>query len=132
LNKTPHKENEETPYEIWMGRKSSYKYLKVWGCLAKVLAPALKVQRIGHKTVDCIFNGYAHNSSAYWFLVHEFNNPDIHKNTILESRNPSFFENVFPCLRQEHTSSSTAIGNVVHEERHGHLEAEEVEPRRSK
>ncbi|GJT24052.1 DNA polymerase zeta catalytic subunit-like protein [Tanacetum coccineum] len=29
------KEKEETPYELWMGRKPSYQYLQVWGCLAK-------------------------------------------------------------------------------------------------
>nr|GEV36290.1 retrovirus-related Pol polyprotein from transposon TNT 1-94 [Tanacetum cinerariifolium] len=35
LNKIPRKEKEETPYELWMGRKPSYQYLRVWGCLAK-------------------------------------------------------------------------------------------------
>ena len=51
--------------------------------------------KIGPKTIDCIFIGYAHNSPAYLFLVHELNIPDIHKNTIMESRNASFFEDVF-------------------------------------
>ena len=36
------------------------------------------------KTVDCIFIGYAHNSTAYRFLAHESNIPDIHKNTMME------------------------------------------------
>ncbi|GJV19018.1 NB-ARC domains-containing protein [Tanacetum coccineum] len=36
LNKIPRKEKEETPYELWMGRKPSYQYLRVWGCLAKL------------------------------------------------------------------------------------------------
>ncbi|KZV28460.1 hypothetical protein F511_03263 [Dorcoceras hygrometricum] len=35
LNKIPHKGKDETPYELWKGRKPSYKYLKVWGCLEK-------------------------------------------------------------------------------------------------
>ncbi|GJZ91522.1 retrotransposon protein, putative, ty1-copia subclass [Tanacetum coccineum] len=35
LNKIPRKDKEETPYELWMGRKPSYQYLLVWGCLAK-------------------------------------------------------------------------------------------------
>ncbi|KAL6326062.1 hypothetical protein AAG906_000937 [Vitis piasezkii] len=72
------KESEKTPYELWKGRKPSYTYLRMWGCLAK--------------TIDCIFIGYAHNSNAYRFLVYESNIPDIHKNTIMESRNASFFE----------------------------------------
>ncbi|GJR61144.1 pol polyprotein [Tanacetum coccineum] len=29
LNKIPRKEKEETPYELWMGRKPSYQYLRV-------------------------------------------------------------------------------------------------------
>ncbi|GJR60008.1 retrovirus-related pol polyprotein from transposon TNT 1-94 [Tanacetum coccineum] len=35
LNKISRKEKEKTPYELWMGRKPSYQYLRVWGCLAK-------------------------------------------------------------------------------------------------
>ncbi|GKA67031.1 retrovirus-related pol polyprotein from transposon TNT 1-94, partial [Tanacetum coccineum] len=35
LNKIPRKDKEETPYELWMGRKPSYQYLRVCGCLAK-------------------------------------------------------------------------------------------------
>ena len=37
--------------------------------------------KIGLKTIDCIFIGYAHNSTAYQFLVHVLNIPDIHKIT---------------------------------------------------
>ncbi|GJY28100.1 retrovirus-related pol polyprotein from transposon TNT 1-94 [Tanacetum coccineum] len=98
LNKIPRKEKEETPYELWMGRKPSYQYLRVWGCLAKVAVPTPKAQKIGPKSVDCIFIGYAKKSTAYRFIVHESKNPDIQKNTIMESRNASFFENIFPCL----------------------------------
>ncbi|KAI3808754.1 hypothetical protein L1987_24715 [Smallanthus sonchifolius] len=88
--------------------------------------------RLGSKTVDCIFIGYAHNSSAYRFLVHESKNPDIHKNTIMEAEHASWFEHVFPCKRQEHTSSSTSVKDEVHDKRHERPEVEEVEPRRSK
>ncbi|RVX19815.1 Retrovirus-related Pol polyprotein from transposon TNT 1-94 [Vitis vinifera] len=68
-------------------------------------SPPKKV-KIGPKTIDCIFIGYAHNSNAYRFLVYESNIPDIHKNTIMESRNASFFEDVFPCKSKEEPSSS--------------------------
>ncbi|GJV79466.1 retrovirus-related pol polyprotein from transposon TNT 1-94 [Tanacetum coccineum] len=64
LNKIPRKEKEETPYELWMGRKPSYQYLRVWGCLAKVAVPPPKAQKIGPKSVDCIFIGYAKKSTA--------------------------------------------------------------------
>ncbi|KAJ9543763.1 hypothetical protein OSB04_023470 [Centaurea solstitialis] len=42
LNKIPRKKKDESPYELWMGRKPSYKYLRVWGCLAKVAVPPPK------------------------------------------------------------------------------------------
>ena len=70
LNKVPRKYEDKTPYELWKGRKPSYNYLKMWGCLAKVKAPLPKQVKIGPKTVDCIFIGYAHHSNAYRFLVH--------------------------------------------------------------
>lgn len=57
------------------------------------------------KTIDSIFNGYAHNSSAYQFLVYELNIPNIHKKMIIESRNASFFDNLFPCKLKEDSSS---------------------------
>ncbi|GJX07078.1 retrovirus-related pol polyprotein from transposon TNT 1-94, partial [Tanacetum coccineum] len=68
LNKIPRKEKEETPYELWMGRKPSYQYLQVWGCLAKVAVPTPKAQKIGPKSVNCIFIGYAKNSSYKWIF----------------------------------------------------------------
>ena len=73
----------------------------MYGCLAKVAIPPLKKVKIGPKTTDCIFIGYAHNSIVYQFLIHELNIQDIHKNTIMESRNASFFEDVFPCKSKE-------------------------------
>ncbi|GJW13118.1 retrovirus-related pol polyprotein from transposon TNT 1-94 [Tanacetum coccineum] len=117
LNKIPRKEKEETPYELWMGRKPSYQYLRVWGCLAKVVVPTPKAQKIGPKSVDCIFIGYAKNNTAYRFIVHESKNPDIQKNTIMESRNASFFENIFPCLSKETGSSSRLDDKVVQDKR---------------
>ncbi|GJU70151.1 retrotransposon protein, putative, ty1-copia subclass [Tanacetum coccineum] len=65
------------------------------------------------------------------------------KNTIMESRNASFFENIFPCLSKETGSSSRLDEKVVQDkrqrddndlqdERQDQTEEEEVEPRRSK
>jgi len=36
LNKMPHKRLDKAPYEMWKGHAPNLKYLKVWGCLAKV------------------------------------------------------------------------------------------------
>ncbi|KAD6454983.1 hypothetical protein E3N88_09689 [Mikania micrantha] len=84
------------------------------------------------QNVDCVFIGYAHHSSAYRFLVYDSKNTEIHKNTIMESRNASFFEEVFPCLKKELPSSSTQVDEIVHDKNQEQLEAEDVEPRRSK
>jgi len=46
--------------------------------------------------VDCIFIGYALNSSAYSFLVYKSEISDIHVNMIIESRDAVFFEDIFP------------------------------------
>ncbi|GJU13209.1 retrotransposon protein, putative, ty1-copia subclass [Tanacetum coccineum] len=119
------------------------KYLRVWGCLAKVAVPTPKAQKIGPKSIDCIFIGYAKNSIAYRFIIHDLKNPDIQKNALMESRNASFFENIVPCLTKETGSSSRLDDEVVqdkrqlddndlHDERQDQLEKEEVEPRRSK
>ena len=115
LNKVPKKKPEKTPYELWKRMKPSYKYLRVWGCLAKVAVPPPKKVRIGPKTIDCIFIGYAHNSAAYRFLVYESNIPDIHQNTIMESRNASFFEDVFPYGSKEKPGSSKQVLETIHE-----------------
>ncbi|GKC76749.1 hypothetical protein Tco_1127523 [Tanacetum coccineum] len=96
-----------------MGRKPSYQYLRVWRCLVKVVMPTPKAQKIGPKSVDRIFIGYAKNSSAYRFIIHDLKNPDIQKNTVMESRNASFFDNIFPCLTKETGSSSRIDDNVV-------------------
>ena len=97
LNKVPIRKAEKTPYEFWRGRQSSYKYLRAWGCLAKVVVPPPKKVKIEPKTIDFIFIGYAHNSTTYRYLFHESNILDIHNNMIMESRNASFCEDVFPC-----------------------------------
>ena len=44
LSRIPHKKTNKSPYELWKGRRPSYKYLKVWGCLAKVVTPRFPVQ----------------------------------------------------------------------------------------
>ena len=132
LNKVPKKKVEKTPYELWKGMKPSYKYLRVWGCLAKVAVPPPKKVRIGPKTIDCIFIGYAHNSAAYRFLVYESNIPDIHQNKIMESRNASFFEDVFPYGFKEKPSSSKRVLETIHESSQDKDTDGEVEPRSSK
>ena len=51
LNKVPKKKIEKTLYELWKGRKPSYNYLRIWGCLAKVAVPTPKKVKFGPKTI---------------------------------------------------------------------------------
>jgi hypothetical protein len=64
--------------------------------LAKVNIPISKKRKLGPKTVDCIFLGYAQRSIGYRFLVVKFEIPDMHVDTIMESRDAIFVENMFP------------------------------------
>ena len=38
-NRIPYKKTGKTPYESWKGHAPNLKYLKVWGCLARVMLP---------------------------------------------------------------------------------------------
>ena len=96
LNRVPNRKTQSIPHELWKGRKTNLKYFKVWGCLAKVEVPLLKRVKIGSKIVDCVFIRYAVNSKACRFLVHKSDNPEIHVDTIIESDNAEFFENIYP------------------------------------
>ncbi|GKA96139.1 retrovirus-related pol polyprotein from transposon TNT 1-94 [Tanacetum coccineum] len=102
-----------------------------------------KSQKIKPKFVDCIFIGYAKDSNAYRFIVHDLKNPDIQKNAVMQSRNVSFFENIFSCLMKDTGSSSRLDDEVVQDkrqqgdndlqdERQDQPEEEGVEQRKSK
>ena len=71
LNRVPHRKTQQTPCEKWKGRMPNLNYPKVWGCLAKVVVPKSKKVKVGPKTFDCVFIGYAQYSNVYRFLVHK-------------------------------------------------------------
>jgi hypothetical protein len=45
--------------------------------------PLNKKYKLGPKTMDCVFLGYAHHSIAYRFLVIKSEVPDVHVDTFL-------------------------------------------------
>jgi hypothetical protein len=67
LNRVPTKNKEITPFEEWFKMKVNVSYLHTWGCLAMVNVPINKKYKLGPKTVDCIFLGYAMNIVGYRF-----------------------------------------------------------------
>jgi hypothetical protein len=58
--------------------------------------PINKKRKLDPKIVDCVFLEYAHHCIAYRFLVIKSEMPDVHVDIFLESRDVTFFENIFP------------------------------------
>ena len=86
----------KTSNELWKGYASNIAYLKVWGYLAKVFLLEPKKRKPGPKTFDAMFIGYTKNNATYRFLVTKSENSLVDVNTILETKNADFFENIFP------------------------------------
>src|SRR5262249_26126395 len=96
LNCVPPRSQQKSPFEIWFNMKPDYSHLRVWGCLAKIKIPENKKRKIGPKTVDGVFVGYAENSIAYRFLIIKSDINGISENTIVEFGDAVFFEDIFP------------------------------------
>ena len=108
-NRIPYKKTSRTPYELWKGHAPNLKYLKVWGCLAKVMLPDPEKRKIGSKTSNCMFIGYASNSVAYKFLVLKID--VLECNTIIETKNAEFFEHICP-LYEKISHTPTIVDDI--------------------
>jgi hypothetical protein len=104
LNKVLTKDNEITPYEQWEKRRTTLSYLHTWGYLAKVNVSIPKKRKLRPKTVDCINLGYTKNSISYRSLVVKSEVPDVMVGTIIESKDATFFEDIFPMRDMPSTS----------------------------
>ena len=96
LNHVPIKNKEIIPFEEWEKKRPTLSYLHTWGCLAKISVPITKKRKFGSKTVDYVFLDYAIHSVGYRFLIVKFGVPDMHVGTIMESKDATFFEIIFP------------------------------------
>lgn len=85
-----------------------------WIASGRVFFPPLP------KTIDSIFISYAHDSSAYWFLLYEWNILDIHKNLIIELRNASVSEHVFPYKLKNDSTSIKWTDEDINEDNEDH------------
>ena len=65
LNRVPTKATAKTPYELWIGRKSSLKLLHVWGCLTKVRPYNSHKNKLEPKTVSNYFSGVQCATSTF-------------------------------------------------------------------
>ena len=95
--------------------------------------------------MDCVFLGYAQRSIAYRFLVVKSEIPDMHVDSIMESHDATFFENIFPMKDMHSTSRFSSeitpkhVASVVTETSEQPVEHEKIlekddneAPRRSK
>ena len=74
-----------------------------------------KKQKLGPKTVDCVFLGYAIHSVGYRFLIINYSVPEMVVDIIMESRDATFFENEFPMKNAPSTASHEFIIPHEHE-----------------
>jgi transposase InsO family protein len=95
LNKVPTKNKEIIPFEKWEKKKLNVSYLRTCDCLAKVNVPINKKCKLGPKTIDCVFLGYAFHSVGYMFLIINSGVLDMLVGTIIESRDATFFRTSF-------------------------------------
>jgi hypothetical protein len=91
LNKVPTKNKEITPFEEWEKKKLNISYLCTWGCLAKANVPINKKHKLGPKTVECVFLGYAFHNIGYRFLIINSGVLYMLLGTIMESKDATFF-----------------------------------------
>ena len=79
LNKVPSKSVQKTPYEIWNGKKPSFNYMRVWGCLAYV--KLFKSDKLDSKSEMGRFIGYPKDSLGYQFYFPSDQRISISRNT---------------------------------------------------
>ncbi|KAK8564635.1 hypothetical protein V6N12_058218 [Hibiscus sabdariffa] len=86
LNCVPSKSVLKTPYEIWIGKRPSMSFMKIWGCQAYVKHQmSTKLEPRSHK---CIFVGYPKETKGYYFF-----NPK--ENKVFVARTGVFLEKEF-------------------------------------
>ncbi|GKF34778.1 hypothetical protein Tco_0107978 [Tanacetum coccineum] len=87
------------------------------GCRTVVKLPNPKLKTLGERGIECIFVGYAEHSKAFRFYVIE-PNESVSINSIIESRDAIFDENIFslvpiPSQRSLITGTKDIGGSVV-------------------
>ncbi|GJW86049.1 retrovirus-related pol polyprotein from transposon TNT 1-94 [Tanacetum coccineum] len=79
----------KTPYEIFIGRKPSLEYFKVFGSKCFILNTKDYLTKFDPKSYEGVFRGYSQNSKAYVVL-------NKHKMKVKESLNATFDESPPP------------------------------------
>jgi hypothetical protein len=69
------------------------------------MCQSIKKRKLRPKVVDCIFIGYVFHNIGYRFLIIKSGVPDMHVGTIMDSRDATFFEDIFS-IREDYCSTS--------------------------
>ena len=86
--------------------------------------PIKKKRKLGPKTVDCVFLGYAIHSMGYRFLIINSSIPEMAVDTIMKSRDATFFENKFP---MKNAPSTTGHEFIIPHEHENFIPIEQIE-----
>ena len=86
LNIIPSKEDEKTPYELWIGKHPGLSFLKIWGCEAYVKRQAS--DKLASKSDKCLFVRYPKETKGYYFYIPS-------ENKVFVARNEVFLEREF-------------------------------------
>jgi hypothetical protein len=89
-----------------------------------VNVPINKKRKLGPKTVDCVFLGYAIHSVGYRFLIINSSIPEMAVDAIMESRDATFFENEFP---MKNAPSMTSHEFIIPHEHENFIPIEQTE-----
>ncbi|KAL4335590.1 hypothetical protein GQ457_07G002370 [Hibiscus cannabinus] len=108
----------QTPYEVWTGRRPRVSHLRIFGCVAYTLINTPIRSKLDNKALKCVFVGYCNNSKAYRLF-----NPVSGK--IVISRNVIFNEEG-RWIWRENNEGTMRIEELI-EENQDH-ETEGVEP----
>ncbi|KAL4377627.1 hypothetical protein GQ457_02G041370 [Hibiscus cannabinus] len=108
----------QTPYEVWTGRRPRVSHLRIFGCVAYTLINTPIRSKLDNKALKCVFVGYCNNSKAYRLF-----NPLSGK--IVISRNVIFNEEG-RWIWRENNEGTMRIEELI-EENQDH-ETEGVEP----
>lgn len=58
FNRNPIKAALKTPFELWIGRKTSLRHLHVWGCQAEMMIYSPHEKKLDARIISCYFIGY--------------------------------------------------------------------------
>ena len=65
LNRIPSKAVPKTHFKLWTGRKTSLRYLHVWGCPIEVRIYNPHQKKLDVRTISGYFIGYPEKSKGY-------------------------------------------------------------------